>query len=194
MITSLPRISKAWRIAAVSAAVFLGSTVPASASQPPPKFQWWPSLFHTEAGTVGAYKSPYMDDDHGPFQRFNFPALNGSQPVTRFTPMRLPQPITAGGWVNNTGYPFKPGGASAMRAGTVDAGEVHPGAVYTSEGNYVLNVLGLVCVYVPDPLDEQAPDSVENNGDTVNPVTVLAAGPTAESVDSPVIVDIGNCG
>ncbi|WP_225727235.1 MULTISPECIES: hypothetical protein [unclassified Nocardia] len=63
---------------------------------------------------------------------------------------------------------------------------------FTSEGNYVLSVGGLVCIYHPDPLDEQAPDTTEP-GDPAHPVSIVAFGPTAASVDSDIIVDIGNC-
>jgi hypothetical protein len=67
---------------------------------------------------------------------------------------------------------------------------------YTSEGDYALdvNVLGLsVCVYVPDAQDEQAPDTTETIPDPSTPVDVIAFGPTAASVDSPIVVGIDDC-
>ena len=66
---------------------------------------------------------------------------------------------------------------------------------YTSEGNYVLSVdlLGLsVCLYVPDPNDEQAPDTVETDPASA-PVHEIAFGPTAASVDSLIVVGINDC-
>lgn len=61
----------------------------------------------------------------------------------------------------------------------------------SSEGNYVLGP-GNVCDYRPDPADEQNPGQTERLTDG-NPVTVIAIGPTPQSVDSPVAVAPDNC-
>jgi hypothetical protein len=82
-------------------------------------------------------------------------------------------------------------------SGTLDESAYvdNAGPAYTSEGNYV-DFHGLVCVYVPDSADEQAPGGIDSQADATHPVSVIAYGPTAASVDSPVLVSIGlgGCG
>lgn len=64
---------------------------------------------------------------------------------------------------------------------------------YSSEGSFLLEIPGVLCVYLPDPNDEQAPDTTEQITDGVQ-TTVIALGPTAASVDSPVEVGLADCG
>ncbi|WP_407288851.1 hypothetical protein [Streptomyces sp. BP-8] len=63
---------------------------------------------------------------------------------------------------------------------------------YVSEGYYIIN-LDLVCVYHPISADEQNPNSTDSTIDSTQ-VRAFAWGPTAASVDSDIIVDIGKCG
>ncbi|MFF7635290.1 hypothetical protein ACFZB9_19355 [Kitasatospora sp. NPDC008050] len=67
--------------------------------------------------------------------------------------------------------------------------------LYSSEGNYVLEIPGVLCAYVPDTNDEQAPDSgeaINAQGDGVT-VTVAQFGSTAAAADATTIALLSDC-
>ncbi|WP_433662555.1 hypothetical protein ACQPW1_10610 [Nocardia sp. CA-128927] len=65
--------------------------------------------------------------------------------------------------------------------------------MYTSEGNFVLMIPGVLCVYVPDTSDEQAPDTTETLPDS-RPITAVQFGQTAAEADAISVTALGNCG
>ncbi|WP_372412374.1 hypothetical protein [Streptomyces luteireticuli] len=64
---------------------------------------------------------------------------------------------------------------------------------YTSEGKFVLRIPGVLCVYVPDDKDVQAPDTIENPADGAM-VNAMAVGATKADVEAIAVVALSNCG
>jgi hypothetical protein len=64
---------------------------------------------------------------------------------------------------------------------------------YSSEGNFVLEVPGVLCAYVPDSTDEQAPGQTEDpaGGTTVDAVQF---GSTAAQADATTVALLSACG
>lgn len=63
---------------------------------------------------------------------------------------------------------------------------------YSSEGNFVLQVPGVLCVYVPDSSDEQAPGTVEDPADGAS-VDAVQFGQTAAEADAIAVVALSSC-
>jgi hypothetical protein len=63
---------------------------------------------------------------------------------------------------------------------------------YTSEGNFVLQIPGVLCVYVPDTSDEQAPGTTEDHADGAS-VDAMASGNTAAQADAIAVVALSDC-
>ena len=63
---------------------------------------------------------------------------------------------------------------------------------YTSEGNYVLEVPGVLCVYVPDTADEQAAGQAEHTTDGQG-VGVVQFGQTAAAADAVTVAALSSC-
>ncbi|MFI5778120.1 hypothetical protein [Nocardia sp. NPDC051570] len=65
---------------------------------------------------------------------------------------------------------------------------------YTSWGNFVLSIPGVLCVYVPDTTDEQAPDTVETTGSDDAAIDAVQFGQTAAEADAISVVALSMCG
>ncbi|QIS21394.1 hypothetical protein [Nocardia terpenica] len=64
--------------------------------------------------------------------------------------------------------------------------------LWTSEGDFVLEIPGVLCVYVPGQNDVQAPDTIENPTDRARQ-NAIAVGQTRADVTAITVVALSNC-
>jgi hypothetical protein len=126
-------------------------------------------------GDVCGYASQASYDAGSPLLKLASPAtIDG-------TYVGLADPAAGSVWENNTASAG--GAARPARTAADNSGD------YSSEGSFLLE-LGGVCIYVPNQADEQNPGATEI-GTTA--VQAVALGTTSASVDSPLVVGLGNC-